>query len=213
MYGGLQVAAGVAAQVDAESLEALLCQFSQSYQQFRIRVLAEILDADVARLVVQHVGGRDAARRYLAARDGDVAQLLFTIAQNAQLDLRILRTLQAVHGLFVGQCLAGKRLVVDGYYLVAGNDAGTLGRHVERVLTYGELNAYTGERAAQVVVGLLDILGRDIDRVRVQLGQYLWHGLLDEVIDIDGVNILVVDDVQQVVQLVTTAVDDAQAVA
>ena len=220
LYGRLQVTACIAAQVDAEALEAFLRQLGQGDEQFGVGVLAEVLDADIARLAVEHVGGGDALGGYLATGDGNAAHLRLAIAQDAQLDLGVLGTLQAVHGFLVGERLTRKGLVIDHDNLVASNDASTLGRtvadnllHVERVLTDGELDAHAGERAAQVVVGLLHVLGRDIDGVGVQLGEYLGHSLLDEVVDIDRVHILVVDDVQQVVELVAAAVDDAQAIA
>ncbi len=58
----------------------------------------------------------------------------------------------------------------------------------------------------------LYVLGRDIDGVWIEFSKYLWHRFLYEVGNIDGVNILVVNDVQQVVEFVAAAVDDAQTV-
>ena len=49
--------------------------------------------------------------------------------------------------------------------------------------------------------------------MRVEFGEYGRHGLLHEGVDIDGIYILVIDDVEQVVQLVGARVDDTQAVA
>ena len=64
------------------------------------------------------------------------------------------------------------------------------------VFAYCELDAYTGERAFEVVVGCLDIFCADVDRVRVQLSEDLRNGFLHQVVDIHRVNILVVDDVE-----------------
>ena len=47
----------------------------------------------------------------------------------------------------------------------------------------------------------------------VKICQDLRHRLLHQVVDVDGVHILVINDVQQVVQLIAAAIDDAQTVA
>ena len=47
----------------------------------------------------------------------------------------------------------------------------------------------------------------------VELSQYLWHGFLHQVIDVDRIHILIINDMQQVVQLVAAGIDDAQTVA
>ena len=77
----------------------------------------------------------------------------------------------------------------------------------------GKLNAYPRERATQVVIGYLYVLGGDIYAVRVQLCQYLRHGFLYQVVDVYRIDIAVVYQMQQVVQLVAAAIDDAEPVA
>ena len=131
---------------------------------------------------------------------------LLAIADDAQLDLRILGTLQPMHRLLVGHDLADKGRIVDLDNLVAGNQTRTLSRavanhilHTDRIITDGELDAHTRERALQVVVGNLHILGPDVDRMRIEFRQDLRHSLLDQVVDIDGIHILIVDNMQQVV--------------
>ena len=49
--------------------------------------------------------------------------------------------------------------------------------------------------------------------MRIELAENLRHGLLDEVVHIDGIDILVVDDMQQVVEFVATGIDDVQPIA
>ena len=114
-----------------------------------------------------------------------------------------------MHGLFVGNLLANENRVVNAHNLVAGNHSGTLCGpvahhvlHTYGVLAYGKLDAHSRERALQVVVHYLHVFGTDVYGVRVELGQNLRHGALHELVDVDGVHILVVDNVQQVVQLV-----------
>ena len=125
-----------------------------------------------------------------------------------------------MHGLLVGDILAHESLAVDLDNLVACQQSGTLRRsvgddvlHMDGVLTDGELDAHAEERPLEVVVSLLDVLLGDVDAVGVELLEDGRHGLLDQVAHVDGVDILVVDNVQQVVQLVTARIDNAQPVA
>ena len=199
-------------------LETVHGQLGQGYEQFAVGVLAEVLDAHIARLFVNHIDGVDAVHGYLAARDGELSHVLLAVAYHAHLHFRVLRSFQAVHSLLVGHLLAHEERVVDGHYLVAGYQSCPFGGavaddvlHAHRVLADGELDAHARERAAQVVLGGLLVLSRDIDRVRVQLREQLGHGLLHEVGHVHRVHILVVDDVEQVLQFVGARVDDAQA--
>ena len=47
----------------------------------------------------------------------------------------------------------------------------------------------------------------------VQIGEYLRYGLVNQRIQVDGIHILVVNDVQQVVEAVAARIDDVEAVA
>lgn len=53
----------------------------------------------------------------------------------------------------------------------------------------------------------------DIDRVRIQFGKNLRNRLIDQRIDVHGIYILVIDEVEQVVQTVASTVDDIESVA
>ena len=149
-----------------------------------------------------------------------MAQLVLTIAQDAQLHLRILGTLQAVHGLGIGTDLAYEDGVVDLDNLIACQHTSALCRtiaddilHTDGVLTDGELDTDAKERATQVVVSNLSLTSRDVDGMGVELSQNLRHGLLHQVIDVDRIHILIVNDVEQVVEFVTARIDDVQSVA
>ena len=177
LHGALQVSARVVAQVDDKVLEALLLQFGQSHEQFGIGGFAKLGYLDVACGVVHHVRGGDGFLWNLAARDGEVASLGLTVAQHAYFNLRVLGSLEFMHGLLVGNHLAHKRFAVHAYNLVAGKHARLFGRtvldnvhHVNGVLAYVELNADARERALQVVVGCLHILRAHVGGVWVELG-------------------------------------------
>ena len=150
-------------------METLLRQTSQCDEQFRVGVLTKVLDADISRVIVQHIHRSNALGRYLATCHDDVTNLLLAKAHDAQLHLCVLRTLETVHGLLVGQRLTRKRLVVDHHNLIASNDTSTLSRsitndllHMERIATDIELDADTRERAAQIVISHLYVLGSNV---------------------------------------------------
>jgi hypothetical protein len=47
----------------------------------------------------------------------------------------------------------------------------------------------------------------------IELGQDQRHSLLNQIVDVNRIHILIVNDVEQVVELVTTRVNDVQAIA
>ena len=125
-----------------------------------------------------------------------------------------------MHSLLIGYLLTYEHRVVYLYNLIASNYSCTLSRtiannilHTDSVLTNGKLDTNTEERTTQVIISNLAIAGADVYRVRIELSQNLRHGLLHQVVDVYGVNILVVDDVQQVVKLVATRVNDVKTIA
>ena len=192
----------------------------QGDEQFRISILAKVLDLNIASVIVQHIAAGDALCGNLATGDGDMTDRLFPITDDAKLYLRVLRSFQTVHGLLVGDFLTNKDGVVDLDNLIARQHTGTFRRaiaddvlYTDGVLTDGELDADARERAAQVVVGNLAFAGCDIHGVRVKFTENLGHGLLNEVVHIDGIDVLVVDDMQQVVELIAAGIDDVQPVA
>ena len=220
LYGALKVAAVVVAQIDDEAREALLRKRGQRGQHLHVGLLSEGLDADVARAVVEHVGGGDARRDDVGAGDGEALHGFRAIAHHAHLHLRALGAHQAAARLGIGDDLANEGLAIDLDDLVAGQQAHLLGRtalddvaHVDGVALDGKLDAHAGERALELAVDLLHVLGGDVGGVGVELGKDLGDGLVHEVVDIDRIDILVVDDAQQVVEAVAAVVDDAEAVA
>ena len=148
-----------------------------------------------------------------------MTDFLLAIADDTQLHLRILRTFQTMHSLLVGTDAANEDRIVDLDNLITSQHASALSRavandilHTDGILADDELDADAEERAAQVIVGYLTLTSRDIHGVRIELCKDLRHGFLHQVIDIHSVYILIVNDVQQVVQLISAGIDDIQPV-
>ena len=87
--------------------------------------------------------------------------------------------------LFIGYYLPHKGLTVHADNFVTRQDAGALSRpilddvlHVDSILPDGELDADTRERTAQVVIGRLHVFGVDVDRVGIELREYLGDGVV-----------------------------------
>lgn len=92
-----------------------------------------------------------------------------------------------MHGLLVGHFLAHELLAIYFHDLVTSQEASTLCRavlddslNVDGVFTDHELDAYSRERALQVVGCYLGILGRDIDGVGVEVGENLRDGYVNK---------------------------------
>ena len=209
LHGRVHIASCVVAQVDYEVGESLLRQLSQGDEQFGIRSLAETLNLDVARVVVEHIGGGNALLRDVAASHGEVFHSLLSVAHHSYLHLSVLRTLQSSHSLVLSDYLAHEGLAVYAHNLVAGKQSRTLCRtvlhhilHMNSILAYCELNAHTRERAFQLVGLRLRVLGAYIGRMRIEVGQYLRYCHVYKRVDVHLVNILVVDDVQEIRQAV-----------
>ena len=220
LHSRLEIAAGVVAQVYHEIGEPALRELGQRDEQLGIGGLREFLHADVAGLVVEHIGGGNALLGDVATRDGKGMDHLGAIAHHAYLDLGVLGALEPVHGLFLGHYLTHKRLAIHAHNLVACQNAGLFGGtvlddalDVNSVLSDDKLDTDTRERTLQVVGGSLCLLGIDIHRVRVELGENLRDSHIHQRVDVDLVYILVADDMQQIAQAVAAAVDDIQSVA
>ena len=170
LHGRGQIAAGIATQVDDQIGEALLRELCQGDEQFGIGILAEILNLNVASLVVEHIRCGDTLHGYLASGYSNVAQLGLTITEYAQLHLRIPRSFQTVHGFLIGHLLTHEHRVVDLNNLVASHHTSPLSwsvaddiLHTDGVLADGKLDTDAREGTLQVVVGNLYVLGSNVD--------------------------------------------------
>jgi hypothetical protein len=95
----IEGAAGVAAQIEHQALHTLLRQLSERASEFRIGVLAEVLQLDVAGRRVEH--DRRGHRRDvdLIAHDSELDRLVEGRAANRDVDRRAFRPAQLPHRL------------------------------------------------------------------------------------------------------------------
>ena len=173
--GSSHVAARVSAQVDDDSLAALLVQLGQGNQHFGIGRFTEFLDVDVAILVIDHVSRLDGLVGNVVADDGEVQQFLLALTEDAQFHFTALGTFQTFHRFVVGHDFAHESRVVYFHDAVAWHDAHLFRRasgndiaDVDGVLLDGELHPDTAEASSQVIVHGLKVLGGDVRGVWVQ---------------------------------------------
>ena len=149
-----------------------------------------------------------------------MAHLLLTIADKSDLDLRVLRSFQAVHRFLVSTNLPDEGGIVDLDNLVASHHTSTFCRtiaddilYTDGILTDDKLDTDAEEGTAQIIVGNLSFTRCDIDRVGIELCQNLGHSLFHEIVNIDRIDILIINDMKQIVQLITTRIDDVKSIA
>ena len=184
-------------------------QLRQRCQELCVGGFAETTDADVA-----HTWGGAVSSIYRFNRNlatGNAIHLLGLDAStaNAQLDFGAAYATQALHGAVVGNAVAHIFLAIDGDDAVASLQTHVLRRtalehphHADSILINGELHADARKTTAQFLHALLHLGRRDIGGVRVQFLEYLRQSLFHEIGKIDGVDILVVYEMEKVDNLV-----------
>ncbi len=115
---------------------------------------------------------------------------------NAHLDVRARRAAQAFDEFFEG--LARRIAAVDGYDEVAAANAGSFGRRSldggqddEMVVPVLHFDADAPERALGVALEGLELVGRHVARVRIELRDHSRDGAVHELGPIDGVDVFV----------------------
>ena len=218
--GSGEVAAAVATQIDHKALESFHFEFGQRGEQLGVGGFAEVLDFDVTKFFVNHVGGIDALEGNVASDNGEVEGLGLPMAQHSYFHFGAFLTFQSVEGLFIGDNLAHVGFAIHGHNLVSCQNAHFLRRSPfddasdsHSVFADDKLDAYSAKGTFQVIVGGLSVFGRNVGGVGVEFFQNLGHGLFHDVGNIDGIDVLVIDDVEQVVQFVGRSVDDVEPVA
>ena len=118
LYGCLQVASCVVAKVYYQILEAFLLQLGQGYEHFCISVLSEVLDAHIAGVVVNHVGGRDAFLGNVTSCHRVCLHPFHAIAHHTYFNFRVFGPFEPVHGFLVSDYFAREGFAVHTYNLV-----------------------------------------------------------------------------------------------
>ena len=215
--GDVHVSSSVAPEVHDELSHAFHVQVGKGDEHLCIGLFAEVLDVDVAGLVVVHqVVGIDADDRYVAAHYGEVLQVGRAVPLDAELDLGAFLALEVLHdGIVVhaderngvGRDDAVACQYADLFAWSAVDD----GHDVDGVLFHCELHADAREGAFQVLACLFGILRAEVAAMRVEFAEYLRHSIFDEGVHIDGIDVVVVDELQQVAHFGGTCVDDVDA--
>ena len=212
----VHVAAPVAAKVNDEPAHAFHVEVCKCDKHLGIRLLTEVLDMNKAGFVIYHVIGINTDYGNVAANHGEVLQVLCPVTLDAEFNLRSLLALEPLH--YIIALHPDKRLSVCSNDAVTSQDAHFLcrtavddGHDVDGILFHRELYSNAAEGAFQVFACLFSIFRTEVTAVRVELTEYLRHGILDQRIHVYGINIVVVDELQQVAHFRRACVDDVDA--
>ena len=103
------------------------CQVFHCFLKFFGGGCAKAVDADVSDLWLNHVGSVETQDRYLISFHGEHERVLYSTADDGQVDFRTFRATQALHDIFRAHFYSCDGGVVDGNDAVAGKDAHFLG--------------------------------------------------------------------------------------
>ena len=198
--GRAEHAAAVALQVEDEVFHALVLQVQQRLPELVHGRLGKSADLDVPHLAVHHVGGVDAVNRNLVPDDVEGDEVRLSIAFHAHLHDGALGALQQLHDVFVGDANAGDVFAVDFHKPIARPNAEAFRRaaadgrhHHDRVLEDVELHPDAFEVAVEGLVRLLELLRREIHRVRVEVLEHFHDGLFRERLHVHTVDVQLTD--------------------
>ena len=202
--GNIHQTTAVAAQVDDKAPGSLVVQLGEGIDELVVGGASEFAYLDVASLVVEHEGDVDAVHGNVAPGYLVGEGLLGRLAHDGEFDYRVFGTFQIFYYALVADAFAHEGRVVDGDDAVAGQNAHLFGgtardytHYVDGVVEDIELNADAAERAFQLFIDTLQVLGRNIGRVGVELAQNLGHDVFDKVVSVYGIDILLFDTLQQ----------------
>ena len=208
----VEKAAGIVAEIDDVALELvgrnILLELQHRRFQSVGRLFVELRDADVADVLVllMRLHGFDVDFR---ARELDVDLLLVLAAKDRQLDRRVDDAAHFLDGLIERQALHA--FVVDAGDQVAGLDAGARGRrvvdrghHLDEAIFLRDLDPQTAELALGLGPHILESLGVEIARMRIERRQHAVdrgfdHLLFVWLLDIVGAHL--VEDVAEQAQI------------
>ena len=168
----------------------------------------ELVDLDVARVLVKHVIGIHGVDRNVAACHGKSQQFVGVLTLDAQFHLRAFVATQSFHHLTIAYLGACCYRVVNHDNLVTRHQpdlfAGAAGddlHHANGVVDHDKRDADATERAVQVVSSRLQVLGTEVVRVRIKVAQDLGNAQFYQVVQVSGVHIVLCDKVKDSVEL------------
>ena len=206
--GAVQQAARVIAQVQHHGLEravVLLGQLFEVIDQVVDGVFLELRDADVAHARFQQLA---AHRLHLddVAHDGEHDGLRDALALQRQGDGALGLAAHHLDGFFQPHVLGGGVADLDDQ--VAGLDAG-LGRggaldgrdHLDEAVLGADLDAQAAELALGVDLQFLEGVLVQIGRVRIQPGEHAADGVGDQLVVLDGLDVVGLDGAEDFAEL------------
>ena len=197
----IERAAGIAAQVEDQTLHALLRELAQCSTQFRIGVLPEVLKLDVASRRVQQDRGGDRRNVDFIPHDGKLDGFVVGGASNRDVHRRALGSAQLSHRLFGVPALG--RLALDEDDDVATAQTSLVrGRAFEDVED-GDVAIDDVDGDAQAVVAAflaLTHLGKTARvheaRMRIERLEHPGNGAVDQPVGLHLADVLLLDGLQ-----------------
>ena len=209
--GLVEITAGIVPQIKDEARHPLPQQFQGGHADFLEGRTGEFGQADVTGRIIDHERGVHAMDRNLSA--GDFKLRIFPIATDRHIDFRPGRTFQPTHHAVLRKLDARDDFVIhldepvtrlkpDFLGRAAGNDF----QHDGRIIRDIELDADTVEIPGQLGFGLFELYRGKINGMRIQLGQSRHDGRIGHALDIDGIDIVLLDLIQDQVEFLPVGI-------
>jgi hypothetical protein len=199
--GAVQQAARIVAQIKHQTLQrAGFEELAQMFDHRGTRILLEGGDAEIAVAVLDEFR-LDALHLDDFARQRDVQRLGLALAEDRQLDLRLRLAAHALDGFGQGQSFDQR--VVDLENQVARLYAGTVGRrvldrrhHLDQAVFHADFDTDAAELALRADLQVLERVGIEVARVRVQVGEHAADGVRDQLLVVDRFDVAGLDGIE-----------------
>ena len=202
----VHVTAGIVPDVKDKVLHTFLLQFEGGLVALPEGSAGELGKTKIADGILQHEGGIHAVHGNFPAHnlEGDD----FPLALYGHGDFGTGGALDAAHHAVLGELYAGNYFVVHLEETVSGHEAhflrGAAGddlQHDGGVVGHIELDADSVKVAGKFFLRSLQLLGRQIHRVRIQPGERRHDGGIGHSLAVEGVHVILLHHVQHKVEL------------
>ncbi len=210
-YRLIQKAARITPQVEYQTLHALAAQTCQRPEQLDMRRARELRQTHVTdmTLAVEHKRRIDAVQLYGIAHYLYLDLVADALTAYRQTHVRTARSAQTLYDILLRYVAPCHERVVDTHDTVAGTHSRAVARPLgndvhdnDRIGGRIEHYAYAVELAVERFVDLIELLGRNIYRVGIELVQQLRYDLLVYRVERNGVDIVILYAVDRLQQLV-----------